>query len=532
MDMPSEQQYRDWCDEVHIDFKQHQYDGLLWCIRQESSSSSSGLGGIIADEMGLGKTVIALALLHFRPKDRNLIVLPPILISQWSKQIQDILHITPLILTSYHLNKFINNRGLEHEQLQDQDKNNNKKKKKEKKSFCLSDYPVIIVSYGILHKLIHISSWCRVIFDEAHYMRNKTTKQYMAGCGIPSQIKWLLTGTPINNHISDLDSLFHVLNMTSIPIEQLSSKILKRTRDEVHIVLSDIKYHQIHVAWDTHITPIAKLLHHVSTLHDISHCDGNRNGDGMIHFHHDDPIHKIISKGFGNLIRRRQISILPSIIHQKYTEIATDTRPQDISQHTHNIIQPSASSTLSNKLDTVINTVRKRFSQHYNRNKIIFTYFRNETDYLVRRFRDLSFSTVAIDGRVPNKQRPWYIEPVLSKTDFMLINKKWHNKFSFIYDLIVDLLTPKVLILQIQTCCEGLNLQHFSEIYFTSTHWNPAVEQQAVARCHRIGQKHKVDVFRFIMGNFEKVINNKVVSISSIDNTCINIQNEKLELYI
>ena len=49
------------------------------------------------------------------------------------------------------------------------------------------------------------------------------------------------------------------------------------------------------------------------------------------------------------------------------------------------------------------------------------------------------------------------------------------------------------------TGCEGLNLQEYSEIYFVSPHWNPAVEDQAVARCHRIGQTEPVKVFRFKM---------------------------------
>jgi SNF2 family DNA or RNA helicase len=61
----------------------------------------------------------------------------------------------------------------------------------------------------------------------------------------------------------------------------------------------------------------------------------------------------------------------------------------------------------------------------------------------------------------------------------------------------------EVLILQIQTGCEGLNLQeNYNEIYFVSAHWNPAVEEQAIARCHRIGQKKEVFVFRFEMGGF------------------------------
>ena len=56
-----------------------------------------------------------------------------------------------------------------------------------------------------------------------------------------------------------------------------------------------------------------------------------------------------------------------------------------------------------------------------------------------------------------------------------------------------------VLIIQIQTGCEGLNLQRFNEIYFIGPHWNPSVEDQAIARCHRLGQLKPVFVYRFIM---------------------------------
>jgi hypothetical protein len=71
-----------------------------------------------------------------------------------------------------------------------------------------------------------------------------------------------------------------------------------------------------------------------------------------------------------------------------------------------------------------------------------------------------------------------------------------------------DILREKVefLVLQIQTGCEGLNLQKdFSEVYFVSPNWNPAIEEQAIARCHRIGQVKPVHVFRFQMTTYQKL---------------------------
>ena len=88
-----------------------------------------------------------------------------------------------------------------------------------------------------------------------------------------------------------------------------------------------------------------------------------------------------------------------------------------------------------------------------------------------------------------------------------------------------------ILILQVQTCCEGLNLQAYSEVYFVTPHWNPFVEEQAVARCHRIGQKADVHVYRFFMdgGAFQSKEGDSAMPMS-FDNHVKHIQQEKLSL--
>jgi len=88
----------------------------------------------------------------------------------------------------------------------------------------------------------------------------------------------------------------------------------------------------------------------------------------------------------------------------------------------------------------------------------------------------------------------------------------------------------EVLILQIQTGCEGLNLQeNYSEIYFVTPHWNPAVEDQAIARCHRIGQTKPVSVFRFEMEGFENAHAASTPGIS-FDNYVTFVQEKKREI--
>jgi SNF2 family DNA or RNA helicase len=160
----------------------------------------------------------------------------------------------------------------------------------------------------------------------------------------------------------------------------------------------------------------------------------------------------------------------------------------------------------SSKMDSVIETVLK--NKDNGNGKIIFCSFKAEIDDIATRLRDNGIQqVVTFDGRNSAGSRKTIL---CDRND--------------------------VLILQIQTGCEGLNLQeHYSEIYFVSPFWNPAVEDQAVARCHRIGQKKEVMVYRFEMGGFkdDKLLvadpdSNKVEGLSdSMDNYINCIQQHK-----
>ena len=92
-----------------------------------------------------------------------------------------------------------------------------------------------------------------------------------------------------------------------------------------------------------------------------------------------------------------------------------------------------------------------------------------------------------------------------------------------LFNIINEYLAPEVMIVQIQTACEGLNMQHFKDIFFTSPHWNPAVEDQAIARAHRIGQDREINVYKFVMSGFGR----KTISFEQY---CCMIQDVKRDI--
>jgi len=129
----------------------------------------------------------------------------------------------------------------------------------------------------------------------------------------------------------------------------------------------------------------------------------------------------------------------------------------------------------SSKIDALIAGLVDR--RDNGNGKIIFCHYRQEIDEIKRRLMMAGFEKIVIfDSRLSLGKR------------MKLLNET----------------VIEVLIIQIKTGSEGLNLQkNFSEIYFVSPNWNPAIQDQAIARCHRIGQTKDVQVFHYMMDSFD-----------------------------
>ena len=121
-------------------------------------------------------------------------------------------------------------------------------------------------------------------------------------------------------------------------------------------------------------------------------------------------------------------------------------------------------------------------------NCIVFTEFISEQHYLFESLKN-DFKVACVRGSTPIEERT----TICADTSI------------------------QILLIQIQTGCVGLNLQHFNQIYFSNIQWNPTVTQQAIGRINRIGQRHNMDVYIYSMKH-------------TIEDRIVHVANKKLEL--
>ena len=468
----------------NFEVKNYQIEGVKWCVDREINGysckgiiSNSGdnsednsvvdvndcfgsnendinnpcygskkiFGGILADEMGLGKTIQIMGVILNNFKAHTLIVLPYSLLSQWEKFFISTAGHQPLI---YH------------------------KKYKKISIQDLYNSPIVLTTYGILSSdksILNLIQWDRIVYDEAHYIRNKKTIIYNAVLNIKSKIVWLVTGTPIVNNINDIYYLLSVFGIDRKILMKddelmriiLSNISLRRTKKSVGIILPDVIKHNIVVDW-TNI--VAK-----NTAMEI----------------HRDCLSKDPQIRLPSYIRSRK-----SCIDVHYNQDST----KDFDIHK------------SDKITCFMNTILS--NKDNGKRKIVFCNFYKEIDSIKLLLQRNGFNVANIDGRVSSSKR----YNILKDNDC-----ECHEKCQCEENI-------DVLIMQIKTGSEGLNLQSYSEIYFLTPYWTPFLEQQAIARCHRIGQINIIDVFYFTMQKF-------VHNDNDNDNDNNNDQNKKPSIY-
>ena len=467
-----------WLKKAGLDTKKHQATGMKWVLRREFNPLIGPKGGFLCDEMGLGKTILMIGAIVSNFQERTLIVLPLALLEQWRSVIADFCGHEALI---YH-GPAIKSTTVEQ----------------------LKAAPIVITTYGMIatrkktgyESPIWSIHWSRIICDEAHHMRNTKTGIFKGAMRLQADIKWLVTGTPINNAREDFFNLCQVQGLGKILLKiynglngdvkkfkrRIQDCVLKRTKAQVGIKMPEL---------DTEIVPV--LFQHEEEEIFV------RNVHRLVNFATVKPenVNTLIEDltGWDSILPAFQLMKQSCIIPEEACKNLKKKKTwQDIDEATLEELDCPTNSKIMTIVDKIVQ------NRYNGKRKLVFCTYRREIEILEKELKNEGLKCSIMNGSSTKRQR----KMVLSDRNI------------------------EVLIVQIQTACEGLNLQHFSEIHFPSPHWNPAVEDQAVARAHRIGQEDDVIVYKYVTVFGANADGDK--DSTSLDEYCLKIQEKKREL--
>ena len=432
--------------------RDYQKTGYRWLC----TIAQLGFGGILADDMGLGKTLQIITLLeHARleaisktvdltdtashtacPPPVSLIVCPSSLVYNWDSEIE---HFAPNLKTL-----LITGTAQERQELLTH----------------YADYDVLITSYDMLKR--DIASYDNLhfhfqIIDEAQYIKNHRTQAARSVCSIHSVTRFALTGTPIENRLSELWSIFEYLmpgflypyayfrseleqpiveNKDPIAATRLQQLvrpfIMRRLKTDVLKELPDKLEHAVYAQ----MTDEQNKLYTANTLK--LQKDLEQQSDSMF------KTSKI--QILAELTKLRQLCCDPSLIYQNYHGGSA-------------------------KLDTCIQLIENAMAGGHK--ILLFSQFTSMLDVIERRLKAERILYYRLDGSTKSEQRT------------RLVNAFNENKIP-------------VFLISLKAGGTGLNLTGADIVIHYDPWWNAAAQNQATDRAHRIGQTHTVTVYKLI----------------------------------
>jgi SNF2 family DNA or RNA helicase len=414
-------------------FIPYQREGVLWMLNMENQESGPK-GGFLCDEMGLGKTVQLIATLLGNPKPRTLLIVPKSIIIQWVEEI---------------------NRFAPHLTINVYD---GPDRKIEPADITIAPYTLTVVKGGKPDDTtpLHHIYWDRIILDEAHEIRNKSSKLFKSVYRMNTRIKWIVTGTPVFNSMNDFVSLCMFLGLSKSTVQGMTSKIkdiyiLRRTKEDLAQINERLRLPPCYFEnIELDMYPVEKQLYQVvfqnaqNTIRDAFRDAQSINAKNMV----------ILEC----LLRARQCMIWPQMYLDGIAK-QSGTEPEIWVDRT-------------NKMDTLFRLI----SEHPKEKTLIFCQFVGEMNYIQKNLDCLVFR---IDGSVHKDERANQI------TQFK------------------NTASGAVFIIQIKSGGVGLNLQEATRVYITAPSWNPATELQAICRSHRTGQTKTVHVKKLIYKEFQ-----------------------------
>lgn len=415
----------------------YQLEGISWLnfLREFQ------IGGILADDMGLGKTVQTLAHIAVEKSTRRakkpfLVVCPTSVLPNWLSEIQKF---TPDLKATALWGP---ERASQFKKIKSSD-------------IVLTTYPLVQRDADILHN----EKWQAIFLDEAQMIKNPSTQIAQAVFSLDAQYRVCLTGTPIENHLGELWSQFNFLmpgflrdlstfsKTFRTPIEKhkdllvqkaLSSRIrpllLRRTKEVVASELPE----------KTEIIKRVELEGAQRDLYEtVRLAMYNKVQDALS------------SKG----LAKSQIVILEALL--KLRQVCCD--PRLVSMPSAKKVQTSA------KLTVLLEMLEELFAE--NKKILLFSQFTSMLDIIVPELEKRKIGFVQIRGDTKDRATP--------------VNRFQNG-------------AVPLFLLSLKAGGFGLNLTAADTVIHYDPWWNPAVENQATDRAHRIGQSKSVFVFKLI----------------------------------
>ncbi len=435
--------------------RDYQVTGVKWLY----NVYKSGFGGILADEMGLGKSIqliyLTKLIIKENPKAKILIVTPTSLVYNWQKEFDK-------FGSELKYKVFAENKTQRLNELDNIDNIN-----------------IMITSYGLIRNDLEKyeqMSFELIAIDEAQNIKNPNTGIAKAVKSLNAKVKFALTGTPIENSLLELWSIFDFImpgylanrdkfqtlyNVKELDKEnsnlnrlntQIKYFILRRKKKDVVKDLPDKLENNIYIDLGKNQKKVymAEVQKTKEELDELIKLEGWT---------------KARFKILQLLTKLRQICIDPSIIFDNYKGESA-------------------------KIEELLKIVEETKANGHK--MLIFTTYKKALDLIIPKLNNIGISSYYIDGSVSSKKR------------MELVEKFNHDD-------------TDVFIITLKAGGTGLNLTSATVVIHLDLWWNPQVENQATDRAHRIGQKNTVEVIRLI-------------TKGTIEERILELQNKKRKL--
>lgn len=424
---------------VETILRSYQKTGFRWLC----TMAAMGFGGILADDMGLGKTlqVLTYLLWHRGSKDKSqptIIVCPASLVYNWQSEIEKF---TPCFSVA-----MVTGSAAVRKAIIDGSK------------AC----DILITSYDLLKRDVHVYGNKRfeaIVIDEAQYIKNHTTKAAKAVKAINAGVHLALTGTPIENRLSELWSIFDFLmpgylgryesfredyerpittSQDEVARERLKRKIkpfiLRRLKQDVLKDLPDKEENIVYSRLEGEQYKLyqARVLQMKATLAEQSEVE-IKTGKLQI---------------LSELTRLRQICCVPAMVYENYKG-------------------PAA------KVDTCMDLIQSAVDGDHK--ILVFSQFTSVFPYLETAMDKAGIAYYKLTGATAKAERMALVRAFNTPGD-----------------------ETSVFLISLKAGGTGLNLTAADIIIHFDPWWNVAAQNQATDRVHRIGQKNTVSVFKLI----------------------------------